>query len=63
MRVALQVTCLNDALFPDVGKAVVTVWPFDRMGGLSGHHDVFSQVPEAGSNRSLGPPPGEPHTS
>lgn len=46
-----------------VGKAVVTVWPFDRMGGLSGHHDVFSQVPEAGSNRSLGPPPGEPHTS
>ena len=25
MRVALQVTCLNDALFPDVGKAVVTL--------------------------------------
>jgi L-lactate dehydrogenase complex protein LldE len=23
MRVALQVTCINDALFPDVGKAVV----------------------------------------
>src|SRR3954454_19380841 len=23
MRVALQVTCLNDALFPDTGKAVV----------------------------------------
>ena len=25
MRVALMVTCLNDALFPDVGRAVVTV--------------------------------------
>jgi L-lactate dehydrogenase complex protein LldE len=25
MRVALMVTCLNDALFPDVGKAVVTL--------------------------------------
>jgi L-lactate dehydrogenase complex protein LldE len=25
MRVALQVTCLNDALFPDVGRATVTV--------------------------------------
>src|SRR3954468_5807448 len=25
MRVALQVTCLNDALFPDTGKAVVTL--------------------------------------
>jgi len=25
MRVALQVTCLNDALFPDVGRAVVTL--------------------------------------
>jgi L-lactate dehydrogenase complex protein LldE len=25
MRVALQVTCLNDALFPDAGKAVVTL--------------------------------------
>ncbi|MBM6403037.1 (Fe-S)-binding protein [Phycicoccus sp. CSK15P-2] len=25
VKVALQVTCLNDALFPDVGKAVVTL--------------------------------------
>ena len=25
MRVALQVTCINDALFPDTGKAVVTL--------------------------------------
>ena len=25
MRVALMVTCINDALFPDVGKAVVTL--------------------------------------
>ena len=25
MRVALQVTCINDALFPDVGQAVVTL--------------------------------------
>jgi L-lactate dehydrogenase complex protein LldE len=25
MRVALQVTCLNDVLFPDTGKAVVTL--------------------------------------
>ncbi|MGA9746697.1 MAG: (Fe-S)-binding protein [Nocardioides sp.] len=25
MRVALMVTCINDALFPDAGKAVVTV--------------------------------------
>jgi L-lactate dehydrogenase complex protein LldE len=25
MRVALQVTCLNDALFPDVGRATVTL--------------------------------------
>src|SRR3954466_11090293 len=25
MRVALQVTCINDALFPQAGKAVVTL--------------------------------------
>ncbi|GAA2748047.1 (Fe-S)-binding protein [Terrabacter aerolatus] len=30
MRVALMVTCINDAMFPDVGKAVVTV--FRRLG-------------------------------
>ena len=23
MRVALQITCVNDAMFPDTGKAVV----------------------------------------
>ncbi|WP_068262971.1 signal peptidase I [Janibacter limosus] len=46
-----------------VGKAAVTVWPFDRMSRLSTHEDVYSEVPDAGSNRSLGPPPGEPHTS
>lgn len=46
-----------------VGKAVVTVWPFDRMSRLSGHHPVFAEVPDAGSNRSLAPPAREPHTS
>ena len=46
-----------------VGKAVVTVWPFDRAGRLSTHEDVFSQVPDAGSNRSLGLPVREPHSS
>ena len=25
MRVALMVTCINDALFPEAGKAVVTL--------------------------------------
>ena len=30
MRVALMVTCVNDAMFPDVGKAVVTL--LDRLG-------------------------------
>ncbi|UUZ45713.1 signal peptidase I [Janibacter limosus] len=46
-----------------VGKAVVTVWPFDRAGRLSTHEDVFSRVPDAGSNRSLGLPVREPHSS
>ena len=45
-----------------VGKAVVTVWPFDRMGGLSDHDDVFSEVPDPG-DQSLAPPAREPHTS
>lgn len=45
-----------------VGKAVVTVWPFGRMGGLSDHDKVFSDVPAAGS-QSLAPPAREPHTS
>lgn len=31
-----------------VGKAVVTVWPLDRMGRLSDHGDVFTDVPEPG---------------
>ncbi|HYN29111.1 MAG TPA: (Fe-S)-binding protein [Dermatophilaceae bacterium] len=30
MRVALQVTCLNDALFPETGRAVVTL--LERLG-------------------------------
>jgi L-lactate dehydrogenase complex protein LldE len=30
MRVALMVTCLNDALFPEAGRAVVTV--LERLG-------------------------------
>ena len=46
-----------------VGRAVVTVWPFDRMTTLSDHSEAFSEVPDAGSNRSLGPPAREPHTS
>ena len=40
-----------------VGKAMATVWPVDRWGGLSNHEGVFADVPEPGSNRSLGPPP------
>lgn len=40
-----------------VGKAVATVWPFDRMGGLSNHEEVFADVPAPGSNRSSGLPP------
>lgn len=42
-----------------VGKAVVTVWPFDRMGSLSDHDEVFSEVPDPGAS-SLGPPAREP---
>lgn len=45
-----------------VGKAVVTVWPFGRMGGLSDHEDVFSEVPDAGA-QSLAPPAREPTPS
>lgn len=45
-----------------VGKAAATVWPFDRMSRLSTKGDVFSEVPDAGSNRSLGPPAREPRT-
>lgn len=46
-----------------VGRAVATVWPFDRTSRLSGEEEVFSQVPDAGSNRSLAPPVREPHLS
>ena len=28
-----------------VGRAMVTVWPLSRLGTLSGHHDVFTDVP------------------
>ncbi len=37
MRVALFVTCLADSLFPDVGRATVTV--LERLG----HEVVFPQ--------------------
>lgn len=43
-----------------VGRAVATVWPFDRLSGLPNHKKVFAEVPEPGSNRSLGPPPSRP---
>ena len=46
-----------------VGRAVVTVWPFNRMTTLSDYPEVYTEVPDAGSNRSLGPPAREPHTS
>ncbi|GAT73006.1 signal peptidase I [Microbacterium sp. HM58-2] len=29
-----------------VGKAFLTTWPFDRMGAIDGHHDIFNGVPE-----------------
>ena len=38
MRVALQVTCINDALFPETGKAMVTL--LRRLG-------VDAEFPEA----------------
>ena len=36
-----------------VGKAVVTVWPLDRLSRLSEHDDVFSDVPDPG-DRAFG---------
>lgn len=36
-----------------VGKAVVKVWPFSRVGLLSDHDDVFSDVPDPG-DRAFG---------
>lgn len=29
-----------------VGKAFLTMWPFDRFGGIDGHHQTFNGVPE-----------------
>ncbi|MFJ4224961.1 signal peptidase I [Microbacterium sp. NPDC089695] len=29
-----------------VGKAFLTTWPFDRMGTIDGHHDIFNGVPD-----------------
>ncbi|MDJ1113638.1 signal peptidase I [Microbacterium dauci] len=28
-----------------VGRAFIKTWPLDRIGGIDGHHDVFSSVP------------------
>lgn len=28
-----------------VGKVFLRTWPFDRFGGIDGHHEVFSGVP------------------
>ncbi|WP_277454975.1 signal peptidase I [Janibacter sp. DB-40] len=36
-----------------VGKAVLKVWPLNRMGPLSDHDDVFADVPDPG-NRAFG---------
>ncbi|WEV78482.1 signal peptidase I [Janibacter cremeus] len=36
-----------------VGKAVLKVWPLDRVGRLSDHDDVFADVPDPG-NRAFG---------
>ncbi|WP_434734838.1 signal peptidase I [Bifidobacterium sp.] len=33
------------------GVALVTYWPFDRIGTMSGHHDIFAEVP-AGTMQS-----------
>ncbi|KAA0961105.1 signal peptidase I [Microbacterium sp. ANT_H45B] len=29
-----------------VGKAFLTTWPFDRLGPIDGHHDIFNGVPD-----------------
>lgn len=29
-----------------VGKAFLTTWPFDRVGSIDGHHEIFNGVPE-----------------
>lgn len=44
MRVALFITCLADTLFPDVGRATVTV--LERLG----HEVVFPRVIAAHSH-------------
>ena len=46
MRIALFITCFNDALFPDVGRAVVTRPPAARSRGrLPGRSDVLRPDP------------------
>jgi signal peptidase I len=30
-----------------VGKAFLTTWPFDRIGAIDGHHDIFNGVPDS----------------
>jgi signal peptidase I len=30
-----------------VGKVFLRTWPFDRFGGIDGHHEVFGGVPDA----------------
>ncbi len=50
MRVALMVTCINDAMFPETGKAVVTL--LRRLGvdvGLPGGADLL--CPAHGQHR------------
>lgn len=37
-----------------VGRAVVTVWPLDRISWLSRYGDVFADVPAAGSSAATG---------
>ncbi|MCI1219934.1 MAG: signal peptidase I [Bifidobacterium sp.] len=34
------------------GVALVTYWPFNRLGAMSGHHDVFGTVPDGSTKGS-----------
>lgn len=38
-----------------VGRAMVKVWPLDRLGLLSGYHDVFADVPSPGAGSASAP--------
>lgn len=40
-----------------IGKADVTVWPLTRWSFLSGHHDVFADVPSGASGYGASGPP------